>query len=110
MTKPDFISFLAVKNYILRTEKIKSEDKALKKLAARFNKEISKVISDAKESANKKRRKTILLRDIETALEKNLGKIDLTWPETLQEILKQNPTDLGHISEGIQIHLRKRKR
>jgi len=110
MTKINFISFLAVKNYILRKEKFKSEKTAIKKLSARFSKEISKVISDAKESAKKKRRKTILLRDIEAALEKNLGKINLSWQETLQEILKQNPTDLGHISEGIQIHLRKRKR
>jgi histone H3/H4 len=110
MTKVDFISFLAVKNYILRKEKIKSEKTALKKLASRFNEEIKKVIADAGKLAKKKRRKTILKRDIEAALEKNLGKINLTWQETLQEILKQNPTELGHISEGINIHLRKRKR
>lgn len=109
MSNDDFISFYAIKKYIPREEKLKSATKALEKLIGRFNEEIKKVISDAAEIAKDDRKKTILPRHIEASLEKNLGKIELTWQELLEELLKQKPTDLGHISEGITIYLRKQK-
>jgi len=110
MKKEDFLSVYSLKNYIVKQVKLKSADDAIDKLIDRFNKEIKKVIANAGNLAKKDRRKTILTRDIEAALEKNLGKTDLTWKELLDDFFKQNPTDLGKISEGISIYLRKQKK
>ncbi len=105
--KWEFINFHTIKNYIVQKEKMKSADDATEKLIERFNESIKKVIGDAGFLAREERKKTILLRHIEKSLQENLGKIELSWKEILKEVLKQNPTDLGHISEGIQVHLRK---
>ncbi len=110
MKKEDFLSVYSLKNYIVKHIKLKSSDSAIDQLIDRFNKEIKKVIADAGNLAKKDKRKTILPRDIEASLEKNLGKTDLTGKELLAEFLKQNPTDLGKISEGISIYLRKQKK
>ncbi len=110
MKKDDFLMFQVIKKYISRKEKLKSSDGAIDKLMERFNEKIKKVIADAGNLAKKDKRKTILPRHMEAALEKNLGKTDLTWKELLEEFLKQNPTDLGKLSEGISIYLRKQKK
>jgi hypothetical protein len=88
---------------------MKSADDAVEKLIERFNNSIKKVTGDAGLLAREDRRKTIMLRDIEKSLEENLGKIELTWEELVKEVLKQNPTELGRMSEAIQIHLRKNR-
>jgi len=103
----DFINFHTIKNYVREEAGMKSADEAVSRLIERFNQSIKKVIGDAGLLSRKARRKTILLRDIEDALEENLGQVELTWEELLKEVLKQNPTDLGKISQGIRTHLRK---
>jgi len=110
MKKTDILMFHSVKRHISDIEKIKSSEEAVEKLVERFNEEIKKVIKDAGNLAQKDRRKTILLRDVEAALKKNLGKVNLSWQELLEEFLKQNPTDLGRISEGISTYLREHKK
>lgn len=104
----DFINFYTIKNYIREKAGMKSADDAIIKLIDRFNGSIKKVIGDAGLLSREDRRKTILLRDIEESLEESLGKIELNWEELLQEVLKQNPTDLGKISQGIRTHIRGR--
>ena len=108
--KNHFLMFHVIKNYISKKEKFKSAEDAINKLMERFNQAIKTVLADSGKLAAKDRRKTILQRDVEAALEKNLGKTDLTAQELLEEVLKQNPTDLGHISQGISIYLRKQKK
>lgn len=110
MKKDAFLMFQVIKKYISRKEKLKSSAGAIDKLIDRFNEEIKIVITDAGKLAKKNKRKTILPRHMEAALEKNLGKTGLSWKELLDEFLKQKPTDLGKISEGISIYLRKQKK
>jgi len=108
MSKWNFISFTAVKKYIAKEQKMKSADSAINKIIKGVNGQIKKIIANAVKLSKEKRRKTILDQDVETALRKTIARTDLTWEELLQEILKQNPTELGKISEGIDIHLRKK--
>lgn len=46
-------------------------------------------------------------QDITPALEKHLGKKYLTWQEIREEIIRQNPTDLGKISKAINDYIEK---
>lgn len=101
MKTPEFVNFHPIKNHIRDKVKIKSADEAVQLLVDRFNEVIIKVINDAAGFARKKRRKTVLLRDMERALEESLGMIDPTWEELLKELLKRNPTELARVAEGI---------
>ena len=49
-------------------------------------------------------------QDIISAVEKHLGKKNLTWQETAEEIIRQNPTDLGKISKAINDYIEKEQR
>ncbi|MEA3506079.1 MAG: hypothetical protein U9R36_01075 [Elusimicrobiota bacterium] len=101
---PEFVNFHPIKNYIRDEVKIKSADDAVNILTRRFNEVIVKAINDAAIFARRKRRKTIMPRDMERSIEENLGMLDPTPEELLKEILKHNPTDLAHIAEGIGRH------
>ena len=107
--KTRFIKFEAVKAHINDIHKMRSSDKAVKKLVNRFDETIEAVIKDTQKTTKKDRRNTIMDQDIIPAMEKHLGKKHLSWQETTQEIIRQNPTDLGKISKAINSHIKKER-
>ena len=101
-----FLNFSTIKNYINDNKKIRSSDKAVADLIKRFSETIEDVIVYAKNLALKDRRKTIMPRDVKKAIEKVVGKKDLAWQDTLKEILKKKPAQIGNISKGIESYIR----
>ncbi len=97
----EFVRFNTIKGYIKNTKQMRSNEAAVNDLTSRFNSLIESVISEAAKLAKEYKRNTILQEDIKLAIEKLVGKRHLDWQELLNEVLLQNPIDLGNISKGI---------
>jgi len=108
--KAEFIRFNTIKSYINEVKKMRSSTGAVKRLIKDFDSTIEDVITDAEKLAKQDKRNTIMEQDIIPALEKHLGKKHLTWQETAEEIIRQNPTDLGKISKAINDYIKKSKK
>lgn len=102
----EFLMFHVIKRYINDKIKMRSGDNAVRHLMERVNAETKDVIEKAAGLAGKARRKTIQLEDMQQAAEENLGRVELTPRELLEEIKKQKPTDLGFISDGLRKYIR----
>jgi hypothetical protein len=89
---------------------MRSSTGAVNKLIEDFDSTIEDVIADAEKLAKEDKRNTIMEQDVIPALEKHLGKKYLTWQETAEEIIRQNPTDLGKISKAINDYIEKEKK
>ena len=107
--KPEFLRFNTIKEYINDTLKMRSSEGAAKKFITEFDSAIEATLTDAGKLAKEAKRNTILDEDIIPAIEKHLGKKHLTWEETAEEIIRQNPTDLGKISKAINDYIEKEK-
>lgn len=104
-TKPEFVRFNTIKDYIKEKEKMRSAVEAIKSLTERFNSLIETVINRAVSLAKVRKRNTVLKEDIREALEKTVGKERLNWQELLNGILLLTPIDLGNISKGISKYI-----
>lgn len=109
-TAIEFIRSNTIKEYINKIKKMRSSDDAVSLLLRRFNETIETVIASAQELAKEDKRNTILEQDITTSLEKHLGKRDLTWEETTEQIILKNPADLGKISKAINDYIQKKQK
>ena len=89
---------------------MRSSDTAVKKFLSEFDSAIETTLTDAGKLTKEDKRNTIMDEDIIQALEKHLGKKHLTWQETRDEIIRQNPTDLGKISKSINDYIEKEQR
>ena len=98
----DFIKTQAVKDHITTVNKLRSTAGAVNDLVNGFNKALTKAITEAAILAKKARRATLMESDVAAALEKTIGKTHLTWEETAQEVIRQEPTDLGQIAKAIR--------
>jgi len=108
--KLSFIRFDTIKDYINDVHQMRSSNKAVKKFIKKFEATMETVIKEAKRGARKDKRNTIMEEDITLALEKHLGKKQLTWQEVAKEIIRQNPTGLGKISKVINDYMEKTKK
>ena len=108
-TKVEFLRFNTIKEYINDILKMRSSDSAVKKFLKELDSAIDTILQEAGKLAKEDKRNTVMDQDIETALEKHLGKRHLTWQETAEEIIRQNPTDLGKISKAINDYIEKDK-
>ena len=106
-TKAEFIKFNTIKEYFKDAFKMRSSDSAVKKSISEFDSAIETVLKEAGELAQADKRNTVMDQDIISAVEKHLGKRNLTWQETAEEIIRQNPTDLGKISKAINDYIEK---
>ncbi|MDP2831260.1 MAG: hypothetical protein Q8O02_03330 [Candidatus Omnitrophota bacterium] len=106
-TKAEFIKFNTIKEYINDILKMRSSESAVKKAISEFDSVIETVIKEAGELAKENKRNTVMDQDIISAVEKHLGKRNLTWQETAEEIIRKNPTDLGKISKVINDYIEK---
>jgi histone H3/H4 len=107
--KSEFIRLNTIKEYINDILKMRSSDSAVKKFIGEFDSAIEDTLADAGALAKENKRNTIMDEHIIQALEKHLGKKHLTWQETADEIIRQNPTDLGKISKAINDYIEKEK-
>jgi len=107
--KAEFIRYNTIKEYVNDVLKMRSSDSSVKKFLSEFDTAIEEVLTDAGKLAKEDKRNTIMDEDIVPALEKHLGKKHLSWQETADEIIRQNPTDLGKISKAINDHIEKEK-
>jgi len=105
--KTEFLRFNTIKEYINDILKMRSSDSAVKKSIKEFDLAIEAVLKEAGKLAKQDKRNTIMEQDIIPALEKHLGKKHLTWQEAVEEIVRQNPTDLGKISKAINDYIEK---
>ena len=108
--KAEFIKFNTIKGYINDILKMRSSASAIKKSMSEFDTAIETVLKEAGELAKEDKRNTVMDQDIISAVEKHLGKRNLTWQETADEIIRQNPTDLGKISKAINDYIEKEQR
>ena len=106
--KPDFIKDTVIRDYINDVLKLRSAKEALDETGKKFNSLIVTVLKEAAKLAKEANRKTIMPEDIAQAYEKRVGKEYLTWEETLKQILRQPPADLGKISKGINNYIEKK--
>jgi len=105
--KTKFIRTNTIKEYINDILEMRSSDSAVKKFIKEFDSAIADTLIDAGKLSKEDKRNTVMDEDIITAVEKHLGKKHLTWRETAEEIIKQNPTDLGKISKSINDYIAK---
>ena len=105
-----FIKFNTIKAYINDILKMRSSESAVKKSMSEFDTAIETVLKEAGELAKQDKRNTVMDQDIISAVEKHLGKKNLTWQETAEEIIRQNPTELGKISKAINDYIEKEQR
>jgi len=108
--KVEFLRFNTVKEYINDSLKMRSSDSAVKEFLKEFDSAIAATLIEAGKLSKENKRNTVMDEDIITAVEKYLGKKHLTWQETAEEIIKQNPTDLGKISKAINDYIEKNKK
>ena len=108
--KKEFLRFNTIKEYINDILKMRSSDSAVKKFIREFDSAIADTLIDAGKLSKEDKRNTIMGEDIITILEKHLGKKHLSWQETAEEIIRQNPTDLGKISKAINDHIEKNQK
>ena len=105
--KAEFIRFNTIKEYVNDILKMRSSDSAVKQFIKEFDSSIESALIDAGNIAKEDKRNTVMDEDITPALEKHLGKKHLTWQEAAEEIIRQNPTDLGKISKTINDYIEK---
>jgi histone H3/H4 len=108
--KADVVKFHPIKDYIKKSTRLRSNDKAVSTLTERFNSLLEETIKEAAKLAKEQRRKTILTRDMKEALEKTVGKRHLNWQEILDELALQSSADLGKISKGIFKYVEKHEK
>lgn len=108
--KAEFLKFNAIKKYINDIKEMRSSTGAVKKLIKDFDSTIEAVITEAGKLAKEDKRNTVMEQDVILALEKHVGKKHLSWQETAEEIIRQNPTDLGKISKAINDYIEKGER
>jgi len=108
--KTAFIKLNTVKEYINDILKMRSSESAVKISMGAFDTAIETVLKEAGKLATEDKRNTVMDQDIISAVEKHLGKRNLTWQETAEEIIRKNPTDLGKISKAINDYIEKEQR
>jgi histone H3/H4 len=99
--KTGIIKTNTVKDYIT-AKKMRSQASAVKKFIEDFDVVIEAVIVEAVALATAAKRTTIMKADMAAAIDKHLKKTALAWDQTVAEVIKHNPTDLGKISQNIQ--------
>ena len=108
--KPDFIKDATIKSYIKNIQKFRSSEEAVHEIDLKFNSLVENVLALAQKLAKKDKRKTILDQDVTQAFENQVGKRHLTWQETAEEIIFQNPTDLGKISKAVNDYIKQHRK
>lgn len=109
MAKTNFIHSNTIKSYLNDIKQMRASDPAINELITRVDSLIIDVLTEAQVIAKENKRKTVMGPDMTSALEKYIGKKHLAWQEISEEIIRQNPIDLGSISKAINEFIQKSK-
>jgi histone H3/H4 len=103
MTKKNnsFLKLNTIKTYIKEKNQMRSNKKAIENLIEVLDNFVSEMLLTASKIAKKEKRNTILQEDIDHAIESHLKTKALSWEEISDLIIKQNPTNIGKISNKI---------
>lgn len=104
--KTGIIKYRTVKDYITKATKMRSQKSAVTKLIADFDAILQAVAMTAGNLAAEDDRSTIMKQDMDVAINRHLKKEDLPWDQTLREVIKHSPTELGKISKDIRKWIR----
>jgi len=110
MAKTNFIRFNSIKSYVNDVKDMRASDAAIRELIQRIDSLVIDVLSEAQTRAKENNRKTIMGPDMTAALEKYLGQRRLDSTELAEEIIRQDPTELGAISKAITAYIQKNKK
>lgn len=110
MAKTNFVRFNSIKSYVNDIKNMRASDAAIRELIQRIDSLVIDVLSEAHKKAQDNKRRTIMGPDMTAALEKYLGQRRLDPDELAEEIIRQNPTELGHISKTITAYIQKNKK
>lgn len=110
MAKTNFIRFNSIKSYVNEVKDMRASDAAIRELIQRFDSLVIDVLSEAHRLARENKRRTVMGPDMVTALEKYLGQRRLDWNQLAEEVIRQNPTELGNISKTINEYIQKTKK
>lgn len=110
MAKTNFIRFNTVKSYINTVKNMRASDAAIRELIQRFDSLAIDVLAEAQKLSQENDRRTVMGPDMTAALEKFLGKRRLSFNELAEELIRQNPTELGSISKAITAYIQKSKK
>jgi histone H3/H4 len=83
------------------SEMLLTASKIAKKEKRKLDNFVSEMLLTASKIAKKEKRNTILQEDIDHAIESHLKTKALSWEEISDLIIKQNPTNIGKISNKI---------
>ena len=110
MAKTNFIRFNSIKSYVNEVKDMRASDPAIREMIQRVDSLVIDVLAEAHKLAQENKRKTVMGPDMTAALEKYLGQRRLDWNELSEEIIRQNPTELGNISKTISEYIQKTKK
>ncbi len=105
----DLIKLNSINRYVKQILKMRISKTAATGLVARFNDLLKTILKTGQDTAKKDNRNTIMPRDIDTAIENNLGKKNLSWEKILTEIESLNAIDLGNLSKEITKYIEQQK-
>lgn len=105
----DLIKLNAINRYVIDILKMRISKTAATSLVARFNELLKIILREGSQFAEKEDRNTIMPRDIDTAIEDNIGKKRLTWEDVLVEIKHLNAIGLAELSKAITKYIEDEK-
>lgn len=98
----EFVKANAIKKFVKENFGMRSSQEAVEKAIGTIDLNISKTLLNASIFAKENKRNTIMLEDIQKSLELSFGTQNLSEEQLFEEILKQEPTELGKISSKIE--------
>jgi histone H3/H4 len=105
----DFVKESAIKDFITNELRLRSANDAVNFLGNEINEMVVEILKRSAEIVKKEDRKTILKRDVETAIHIEIAQTDLDSMEILNQLLNESPADLGVISSGIDQFIEERE-
>lgn len=105
----NLIKLNTINSYVKQILKMRISKTAANTLVTRFNDLLKTILKEGQQLAKKENRNTIMPRDIDTAIEDNLGKKHLVWDEVFTEIKHLNAIDLGNLSKAILKYIEQEK-
>jgi histone H3/H4 len=106
----DLIKLNAIKRYIKDIKSMRISSSLADELRIRINDILKKIISESVSSAKKDNRSTILARDLDPAIEAELGKKTLNPNDLFKSIKILNPIALGDLSKLITAYIEAEKK
>lgn len=105
----DLIKLNSINRYVKEILKTRISKTAANTLVIRFNDLLKKILKEGQQIAKKEKRNTIMPRDIDAAIEDNIGKKHLTWEGVLGEIKHLNAIDLNNLSKALTKYIEEEK-